>query len=94
MRERTKSAGIVSGPSGVRTWTASGSIRSTVLWKWASMAPSLIRFRRSGRIQYFTLVVISSPRTTSVTSPPWRLISRAAFAAEFLAPITTTRRPL
>ena len=47
-------------------------ISSTVVLKYARMLPSLIRFSRSGLIQYLILSDSAAERTISVTSAPCR----------------------
>jgi hypothetical protein len=86
----TQSFSISSGPSGVRSRSVLGVMASTVVLKKALMAPSRMRFSRSGLIQYLTLGETDGPRTTSVTAAPWRKHSRAALADEFFAPTTAT----
>ena len=59
-------------PSAVLSVIESARIELTEVLKYALMLPSLIRFSRSGLIQYLILSDSTGPRTTRVTSDPWR----------------------
>ena len=54
------------------TTTTPGRISTTHVLNRAAIEPSLMRFSRSGRIQYLTPSETAGPRTTSVTVAPCR----------------------
>ena len=67
-----------------------GRISTTRVSKRAAIAPSLMRFSMSGLIQYFTESRDPRAPVHERDGAPARWSSRAAMAAEFLPPTTTT----